>query len=142
VAQQYQLPDGRIVEATPDGKYRVVSGGPSAITGGDPKLPGALTGQQLGNAGQATHNARDAATLPYDIRAAKAAATTAEINARNAQDQFNAAHPPVSTSGLFGPDYLKTLSQSDQNMVKALSEGRLAFPPGRGSPRSVLAGKA
>jgi hypothetical protein len=130
VAQQYQLPDGRIVEATPDGKYRVVSGGPSAITGGDPKLPGALTGQQLGNAGQATHNARDAATLPYDIRAAKAAATTAEINARNAQDQFNAAHPPVSTSGLFGPDYLKTLSQSDQNMVKALSEGRLAFPQG------------
>jgi hypothetical protein len=63
VAQQYQLPDGRIVEATPDGKYRVVSGGPSAITGGDPKLPGALTGQQLGNAGQALQNQRTAAEL-------------------------------------------------------------------------------
>jgi hypothetical protein len=131
--QFYQLPDGRVVKALPQGGYQVVSGGGAVpVTGGNPKLPGELTTQSLDITGKSISNKKDAATLPFDVRKARADAETAEINAKNAQDQYNAQHPPVSTSGLYGADYLKTLSPADQATIRALDEGRLAFPMNAG----------
>jgi hypothetical protein len=123
-----------------DGDSRVINGVtytrqngqwlPPASPFASPKLPGELTGQQLNNAGQGIHNRKDEATLPYDIRSARAQAEKAEIDAKTAKEQYDAQHPSADKTGLYGADYLKTLSASDQNMVKALSEGRLAFPQG------------
>jgi hypothetical protein len=70
------------------------------------------------------------ATAAARAQEARAQAQHATIDAKTAQEQYDAQHRPASTSGVYGPDYLKTLSPSDQNMVKALSEGRMAFPQG------------
>lgn len=94
--------------------------------GVDPNKPLELKSKQIGvQKGEA-----ELALTPYQLRKQKADAEKAEIDARNAREQYAAQHPQASTSGLYGQDFLKTLSPSDQNMVKALSEGRLAFPQG------------
>lgn len=122
--------NGILYEELPNGKARVVGpaqGVPqSAIgpaIGGNPMIPGQLQGQTISNE-------KNAALTPYEVKKAKADAAKAELDLKNAQEQYNAQHPPVNETGLFGPSYLKTLSNSDQSMVKALSEGRLAFPQG------------
>lgn len=89
----------------------------------DPTKPLDLREKQL-NVGKSE------ATQPFDIEKAKAEAESARIQAQQAEEQWRMAHPQVSTSGLYGPDYLKTLPAPDQNMVRALAEGRLAFPSG------------
>jgi hypothetical protein len=83
----------------------------------------ARTQQEVAQA-QATAGATTAKT--------KAEALSAEIAAKQAQEQYDAQHRTANTSGLYGADYLKTLSPSDQSMVKALTEGRLAFPTAAG----------
>ena len=95
-----------------------------------PKLPGELQGQTLQNQRAAQEIQQAAATAAANTRKANAEATSAEIAAKTAQEQYRSQHPSVDTTGLYGGDYLKTLSPSDQNMVKALAEGRLAFPSG------------
>jgi hypothetical protein len=130
-----QYNEGQRLQGSDGHVYVVRNGTPvradaQAVTGGNPKLPGELTGQGLNNQGQSLSNQKNSATLPFEVRSARAAAEKAEIDAKNAKEQYDSAHPQASTSGLYGPDYLKTLSASDQNMVKALSEGRLAFPQG------------
>jgi len=122
--------NGVTYEDLGNGKVRVVATSPAASPFANPKLPGELTSQNLSNT--RTQQEIDAAnaTATADTAKAKAEAQSAELAARNAQEQYNAQHPSVQETGLYGDDFLKTLSQSDQSMVKALSEGRLAFPQG------------
>jgi hypothetical protein len=96
----------------------------------DPSKPLELQSKQLGI--QRTKQEIDLANATAEANAekAKADALKAQIDAKTEQEQYAAQHPSVSETGLFGNDYLKTLSQSDRSMVKALSEGRLAFPQG------------
>lgn len=127
--------EGQRLQGSDGHVYIVRNGAPvradaQQVTGGDPKLPGTLAGQGLNNRGQSLSNQKNSATLPFEVRSARAQAEKAEIDAKNAKEQYDSAHPAANTSGLYGADYLKTLSVSDQNMVKALSEGRLAFPQG------------
>jgi hypothetical protein len=71
------------------------------------------------------------ATASATTAKAKADALKAELEAKQAQEEWNAKHPKTAAAGtVFGPDYLKTLPGPDQELVKALAEGRLAFPGG------------
>lgn len=92
----------------------------------DPTKPLDLQSKQIG----VQKDRADLAKSPYELRKEAAEAAQAELNLKNAREQYQAQHPDVGDSGLYGPNYLKTLSNSDQNMVKALAEGRLAFPQG------------
>lgn len=126
--------NGVIYEEMPNGKVRVVGyaqgSGAVPLGGPDPMKPLDIAGKSLAN--QRTQQEINAANATAASTAAKAKsdAEIARINALNAQEQYNAQHPPVSTSGIYGTDYLKTLSPSDQAMVRALDEGRQAFPQG------------
>jgi hypothetical protein len=63
-----------------------------------------------------------------DTRAKKAAAAKAELDLKNAQEAYDAAHPKTKGDGPFGPAFLQTLPPADQEIVKALADGRLPFP--------------
>jgi hypothetical protein len=53
----FQLPDGRVVKALPQGGFQVVSGGGAVpVTGGNPKLPGELAAQGPSIQGQQLQN--------------------------------------------------------------------------------------
>jgi hypothetical protein len=87
VAERYQLPDGRIAEKTPDGKYRIVSGGPAlgSAIGNDPKLPGQLQGQQFSNQAAGVNARVNTATENAQIRKANAEASKAETEAQTSR---------------------------------------------------------
>lgn len=87
MAERYQLPDGRIAEKTPEGKYRIVSGSPAIgpAIGNDPRIPGALTGQGLNNRSAAVGAEVDERTKAAQIRKANADASKAEADARTAR---------------------------------------------------------
>jgi hypothetical protein len=93
-------------------------------------LPGQYQGQQLQNTRTAQEIRQAQATASADTRTANAKATSAEIQAKTDVENFNAAHPKESpsTRGLYGDDYLKTLSPQDANFIKAISDYRLAIP--------------
>jgi hypothetical protein len=93
----------------------------------DPTKPLDLKSKQIGvQKGEA-----ELALTPYQLQKQKAEAATAQLDLQAKQEAWNAAHPKTATAGtVFGPDYLKTLPGPDQELVKALAEGRLAFPGG------------
>jgi hypothetical protein len=123
--------NGILYEEMPNGQARVIGPAQGAqqpafgpAIGGNPLIPGQIQGQ-------AQTNEKTAELTPLEVRKAKADAQKAEIDARTAQEAYDAAHPKTASAGtLFGPDYLKTLPGPDQELVKALAEGRLAFPGG------------
>jgi hypothetical protein len=122
--------NGILYEELPNGQARVIGpaqGAPSSAIGpaigGNPLIPGQL-------AGQALTNTKERELTPLQIRAAKADAAKKELDLKTAQEAYNAAHPKPNVSGLFGADFLKTLPVPDQELVKALAEGRLGFPGG------------
>jgi len=111
---------------------------PQAITPPSPMLPIQVQGGQLGNVGQGIHNRRDEATLPYDVRGAKADAAAKELKLQ--QDRIaagldpNTGQPAAQANGTNGPSgqaFLKTLSPADQRLVQAMADGRLIPPTGR-----------
>jgi hypothetical protein len=93
----------------------------------DPTKPLDLKSKQIGvQKGEA-----ELALTPYQLQKQKAEAATAQLDLQAKQEAWNAAHPKTANAGtVFGPDYLKTLPGPDQELVKALAEGRLAFPGG------------
>jgi hypothetical protein len=122
--------NGILYEEMPNGQARVIGpaqGSPSSAIGpaigGNPLIPGQL-------AGQALTNTKERELTPLQIRAARAEAAKKELDLKAAQEAYNAAHPKASVSGLYGADFLKTLPVPDQEIVKALAEGRLGFPGG------------
>jgi len=114
------------VADNPYAKYANPYAGMTPIGVPDPTKPLDLKSKQIGvQKGEA-----ELQLTPYQLRKQKAEAQKAEIDARNAQEQYDAQHPSANTTGLYGDAFLKTLSPSDQAMVKGLTEGRLAFPQG------------
>lgn len=118
-----------------DGNIYVVRNGQPVRDGGtsplgNPKLPLEVRGAELQNA--RTQQEIDAANATADAnaRSARAAAQSAEIKAKQDQEAYNTAHPKGLNSTVMGQDFLKTLPLPDQELVKALADGRLAFPAG------------
>lgn len=118
-----------------DGNIYVVQNGVPVRDGGaaplaNPSLPLDMRGKELQNA--RTQQEIDAANATADAnaRAARAAAQSAEIKAKQDQEAYNTAHPKGLNSTVMGQDFLKTLPTPDQELVKALADGRLAFPAG------------
>lgn len=92
----------------------------------DPAKPLDLKSKQIGvQKGEA-----ELALTPYQLRKQAADAAAAELDLKNKQEAYLAQHPKGPTATVLGPDSLKALSPPDQEIVKALAEGRLAFPAG------------
>jgi hypothetical protein len=127
-----QYTEGQRLQGSDGHVYVVRNGVPVLETPGiaNPKLPGELTSQQLQNTRTQQEIQQAQATATADTRKANAEATSAEIKAKTDQEAYNAAHPKGTGSTVFGPAFLQTLSPPDAELVKALAEGRLAFPGG------------
>ena len=74
--------------------------------------------------------AKDEATAASTAEKARAEAQSARIKAQTDQEAYDSAHPKGTGATVIGPGSLKNLSVPDQELVKALAEGRLAFPGG------------
>lgn len=70
------------------------------------------------------------ATAAAQAETAKAQARSAQIKAQQDEEAYASQHPKGSNATVLGPDSLSSLSGPDQELVKALATGRLAFPSG------------
>jgi hypothetical protein len=137
VAERYQLPDGRIAEKTPDGKYRIVSSSPAIgpAIGNDPRIPGQLQSQAL----QAERTRQEIAKNPLDVANALTNIEQGRNSIRqsqigNVQDlrkEFNAL-PEVKSYSEYLTQMSKALrapntAQGDLNVIYAYAK---AMDPG------------
>lgn len=83
MAERYQLPDGRIAEKTPDGKYRIVSGAPAMgpAIGNDPRIPGQLRSQDL----QAQRTQQEIANHPLSVASTQQNIASSQNSIRQSQ---------------------------------------------------------
>ncbi len=128
---QQRIYQGHVYEQSAPGQPWVMIGpataGPQSVTIGtrDPTKT-AKARADLERTQQEVKQAE--ATAGATTRKTEAEAKSAEIKAKADQEAYDAKHPKGTGATVFGDAFLQTLPRPDQEVVKALSEGRLAFP--------------